>query len=205
MATFFTLGRASYLDVCLTGKDQELNYYQAVRKSNELLLSHFSDLYSRLLESLYSELADPVTYTDKLARPGFHVFLGSAISAAGQARAHFDVQYDKLQFGGKPDSVEPISFTLPLRLPRGGSGLETWNVTRDRYENAVRQGMVRSLHDYAEQKVRAYHPYTPGVLFVHKGLLLHRIASPGVIHPEDERVTLQGHGLRIAGKWLLYW
>ena len=105
MATFFTLGRASYLDVCLTGKDQELNYYQAVRKSNELLLSHFSDLYSRLLESLYSELADPVTYTDKLARPGFHVFLGSAISAAGQARAHFDVQYDKLQFGGKPDSV----------------------------------------------------------------------------------------------------
>jgi hypothetical protein len=203
--TFFTLGRAAYLDVCLAGADAEVDYYQAIPANNRMLMEAFADLFERMRGLLEVRLGAPVRYASHLAAPGFHIFLGVGIARAGQASSHFDVQYTRLRLGADPDLCSPISFTLPLRIPAAGSGLDTWNVSLADYENARRRGLARSQDDYAARKVKAYHAYTPGVLVLQEGLILHRLTSPGRIEPEDERITFQGHGLRFNGEWVLYW
>ena len=202
---FFTFGRATYLDVCLEGADAEKDYYSKIQRNNSVLLSNFHELYEQVRVMLQELLQAPVCYSDYLAIPGFHIFLGAGIAGAGQGRAHFDVQYSRLRLRSTPDAVSPLSITLPLQLPSGGSGLEIWNITLESYERAVRHGWESSLEEYACHRVKAYHSYACGVLAVQMGLILHRISSPGPILPDDRRITFQGHGLRFGGEWHLYW
>jgi hypothetical protein len=35
--------------------------------------------------------------------------------------------------------------------------------------------------------------------------LLHRLGRVDKIRDDDERITLQGHGVRINGTWILHW
>jgi hypothetical protein len=42
-------------------------------------------------------------------------------------------------------------------------------------------------------------------MMLHSGHILHQIAPVAETDPEDERITLQGHGLYCAGTWFLYW
>lgn len=44
--TFFTLGRAAYLDVCNVGDESQ--YYDSLSDSNSLLVSEFGTLYRDL-------------------------------------------------------------------------------------------------------------------------------------------------------------
>ena len=40
---------------------------------------------------------------------------------------------------------------------------------------------------------------------LHAGHLLHQIAPGTALQPQDERITLQGHGVYVDGAWRLYW
>jgi hypothetical protein len=95
--------------------------------------------------------------------------------------------------------------TLPLRNPAHGTGLQVYNVTFPDYERAYRMGRINSLEELVERKTSAYHPYRPGFLQLHHRLVVHSLTSPGPIEPDDVRITLQGHGLRCDGRWILYW
>jgi len=204
-ATFFTLGRASYLDACPAGVDAQTAYYDRIGPANRELLAGFGDLYAALRGQLSAELQGEVVLADGLAIPGFHIFLGSGILGAGKSGRHFDIQYESLRL--PPGTVEddPVSFTLALELPAEGSGLDLWDVTVEDFDRAFRAGRVATLDDMARRRILAYHPYSVGRLMIHRGLWLHRISSPGTIRAEDRRITLQGHALRIASRWVLYW
>ena len=203
--SFRTLGRASYLDVCMANADAETGYYAHLQASNALLLAHFQHLYDRLARALAGVLAADVMLATTLAIPGFHLFRGHGIARAGSASAHFDIQYAKLRLPPGRISDEPVSFTLALELPACGSGLDVWSVVEADFDRAFAAGRASTLDEFASRRTCGYHPYACGVVFVHKGLWLHRLSTPGPVRATDRRITLQGHALAIDGAWLLYW
>ena len=138
---------------------------------------------------------------------------GSAIAVSlrlsrPEASLHFDMQYERVPFPerARPGFERPISFTLPLVLPRRGGGLTTFDVTLEQI-NAfyLRTGSSVTLDDLTPLLRPAYHPYEPGTLVLHSGHMLHRIAPVSAVDPDDERITLQGHGVFYDGEWKLYW
>jgi hypothetical protein len=203
--TFCTLGRASYLDVCVPGVDAEAAYYALLPDSNALLLAHFQQLYDRLAGALSGILGARVVLATTLAVPGFHLFWRRGILSTGRAGHHFDIQYARLRLPPGTITDEPLSFTLALELPASGSGLDVWNVTDADCNRAFASGRASTLNDIASRRTCAYHPYARGAVFLQKGLWLHRLNTPGPITAADRRITLQGHALAIDGVWQLYW
>ena len=47
-------------------------------------------------------------------------------------------------------------------------------------------------------------PYTVGKLFYHTGHVLHQIIPGYKLQEGDRRITLQGHGIKCDGKWIIY-
>jgi hypothetical protein len=205
--TFVTFGRAAYLDVCRTGVDPSTDYFGAIAQSNRSLREILGSFYERLRAMLQSLFGEPVTYEpERLALPGVHVFRGQGIRSAGEAGSHFDVQYQKLPMPGPLDpQAPPISVTIPLRNPVNGTGLQVYDVTYSDYERAYRLGRISKLEELVKRRTSAYYPYTVGRAVLHRGLVVHQLTSPGPIADDDERITLQGHGVRCGGRWILYW
>jgi hypothetical protein len=205
--TFVTYGRATYLDVCLPRAEPERDYYGLVAATNRGLVAMFGPLYDELRLFVERLLAEPVGYEpDLLALPGVHIFRGAGIRSAAEAGAHFDVQYQKLRLPAPPDpELPPLSITVPLRMPAHGTGIQVYDVTYSDYERAYRMGRISSLDELVRRKSSAYYPYAVGRLVLHRGLVVHCISSPGPVAPDDERITLQCHGIRCQGKWVLYW
>lgn len=199
-ASFFTLGAASYLEDL---DDYKLN----AQTLNPVLLKNFDWLFERVKESLMRQFRSPVALSDQLAYPGFHIWDTPGIFDKPVASTHFDLQYDRVwERDDKTDFQHPVSFTLPIRLPARGGGLNLWEVSYDRYlnfYNATNPKMQPS--DIARLIDPIRYPYSIGALTVHSGLYLHQIAPVDKITPGDMRITLQGHGLFSEGEWKLYW
>ncbi|TMQ07444.1 MAG: hypothetical protein E6J90_05290 [Deltaproteobacteria bacterium] len=198
---FFTLGAASYLD----GAD---DYAARAGELNPVLRDTFAGLYARVAEFLSARLRAPVGFADGLALPGFHIWLAPAIFVTPVASVHFDLQYLRAWPEATPglDLRRPLSFTLPIRLPRRGGGLNVWDVTYERYRRFVARvpGAIQPV-DVTVLLERMRHPYTPGAIALHSGHLLHQIGEIDEVAPDDERITLQGHALLQRGEWKLYW
>ena len=94
-----------------------------------------------------------------------------------------------------------LSFTLSVALPARGSGLNTWDIRYDEYRNLNTAERAR----LRASQIKEYHPYKLGQAVLHSGLQLHQIAPSQEFEPGDERITLQGHGIRRDGVWQLYW
>ncbi len=174
---------------------------QGPRQQRDVLQSALGGFYETLRVKLAEILGEPVGYEPKfLAMPGIHIFRGAGIRSPGEAGAHFDVQYQRLKFPVEPDSgPPPISVTVMVRAPACGTGLRVYNVSYADYERTYRLGRINSVEELVRRKTSAYHPYTPGNLFLHRGLIMHCLATPGPIRPDDERITLQAHGVRCGG------
>ncbi len=198
---FFTFGAASYLD-------DAAEYRRIVPVYNRLLKQHFGALIETLLSTLARELEAPVALDERLAMPGFHIWQGPGIFTTPTASTHFDIQYERLEWPNSPppDFDRSISFTLPLRLPRRGGGLNLWNLTLPQYVAICQKaGEWVDIEALARSEVPRYHSYSPGRLVLHSGHILHRIAPVADVDPDDQRITLQGHGLKSGGKWVFYW
>lgn len=199
--SFFTLGAASYLD--------ELSDYRMhAERLNPVLCDRFTWLYSRVVDFLSRRLRAPVAFADGLAVPGFHIWLNRAIFVSPVASVHFDLQYQRTwpETATGVDYDHPLSFTLPIRLPRRGGGLNVWDVDYARFRQFLNRidGRVTPT-DLVALLERIRHPYTPGAIAMHSGHLMHQIGEIDDVTPEDERITLQGHGLCQHGEWKLYW
>jgi hypothetical protein len=207
LETFITYGRAAYLDVCLPQAEPDRNYFSIVAQSNQLLQILLEDFYEKLRVMIEELLGDPVKYEPNLlSLPGIHIFRGSGIHSAGASGVHFDVQYQKLKFPAPLDvNIPPISFTIPLINPSNGTGLQVHDVSYEDYERAYRRGYINTFDQLVQRRTSAYYPYTIGRLFLHRGLVAHCITSPDPISHSDERITIQGHGVRSEGTWILYW
>lgn len=200
-SSFYTLGAASYLD-------DPAEYPTVARRLNPILREHFDWLYERLVDFLGRRLRAPVSFAEGLGHPGFHVWETPAIFVTPVASVHFDLQYLRTWPENAPgvDFDRPLSFTLPIRLPRRGGGLNLWEVTYDRYLQFRRRvGGRMEPADVTVLLPRLRHPYAPGAISMHSGLILHQIGEVDEVFPGDERLTLQGHALFHHGEWKLYW
>lgn len=198
---FFTLGAASYLDspAVYRGRAAELN---------RVLRDRFDWLHTRVAEFLSARLRAPVSFAEGLALPGFHIWLAPAIFVTPSASVHFDLQYLRAWPSDTPglDTSRPLSFTLPIRMPRRGAWLNVWDVTYERYRRFLDRvpGRVTAA-DLTVLLDRMRFPYTLGALAMHSGHVLHQIGEIDEVAPDDERITLQGHGVFQHGEWKLYW
>lgn len=114
-----------------------------------------------------------------------------------------DRQFEDIpwQHPGELDFDQPVSFTLPLRLPAAGGGLNTWPADWRHCHDSpllIPELLVRSLECHRVA-------YTEGVLMVHSGHMLHQIAPAPDMCSGDRRITLQGHALPRRGVYQLYW
>jgi len=199
--SFFTLGAASYLD-------DVGEYRDRAAVLNPVLHDSFAWLYTRLIEFLERRLRAPVAFAEGLAMPGFHIWLAPSIFVTPNASVHFDLQYRRAwpEDVAGVDFTRPLSFTLPIRLPRRGGGLNVWDVTYERYRRfAERLNAPLQPIDLTVLLDPMRHPYTPGAIAMHSGHLMHQIGEIDQVSPGDERITLQGHALCQHGEWKLYW
>lgn len=182
LAPFYTLGAAAYLDM----PAGRALYETRAAAANPLLDDGFAACYARLCDGLGGLLGATVVLDPDPghARPGFHVYRASPFFAFDVASVHTDRQYQLLDWPGGtlPGEDDVLTFTLPLRQP-AGSGLRLWP-------------------DGPTQPSRQI-DYRPGELIVHDGLTPHQ----AVLMPTaaGDRITLQGHAVRIGATWRVYW
>lgn len=195
----FTLGSASYLDADRTNDEE---YRKLGLKNNEFLRENFQLLYDRLQTILSQKYKLPVVYEENLAVPGFHIFQSHKLLEQPIAASHFDLQFQKIQWPySNIDLANPVSFTAAIALPTEGGGLNYWDIFYKDHSKATKN----ELSELAAKSEKHYYPYKLGQLMVHDGLFLHQIAPGKNLQPNDERVTLQGHGLICDGALHLYW
>ncbi|MBF6047968.1 hypothetical protein GO001_22560 [Streptomyces sp. NRRL B-1677] len=202
-AAFFTLGTPSYLD--LAGDPEEGDYRNRAGASRPVLWESFGGLYTRLADLLGEHLGAPVRYPEDLALPGFHVWLAAAVFTKPKAPVHFDMQYKAFTWPPGTDLSRLLSFTLPIRLPAAGGGLNVWDATYEEFRHAREKGWVEAAADLKRFHTMQYVPYEAGQMVIHSGHTLHQVAPSAGVAPDDERLTLQGHGVWRDGTWLLYW
>jgi hypothetical protein len=194
---FYSLGAASYLDA-VRGLAP---YLAAARATNALLMESFGGLYDQVVAFLRVLLDEDVSLDLDRAAPGFHVFVlrGKNRSPGNPApRAHFDLQWRLAYPGVRPEGT--LSFTLAVATPTGGAGMALWPLRLDDRQQCVREAMSRML----EQPPQTI-SYSPGRMVLHDGLILHAIGAAQTARATGFRITLQGHGIRLGGRWRLYW
>jgi hypothetical protein len=182
-------------------------YSEILVDTNPVLREHFHWLYSRLLYKLSMYLQAVVRTADELALPGFHVWEGLNVPTSPLS-IHFDLQYMSIPWpdARRADRSRPLSFTLPIALPRGGGGLNSWDLSYEAQSaSSQATGRFMSPDEMTRDRPRTFHSYTQGVLTLHSGHTLHQIAAIDRAYPDDERITLQGHALHCDGAWTIYW
>ena len=203
---FYTLGVASYIEFCKPA-DAHIEYYEKARRYNPLLKEYFSGLLENVRGTLESKLGEPVRYADDFAVPGFHIWLTDAIPTRPSASVHFDLQYQGLDWPS-PAEVEydkPVSFTLPIKLPKRGGGVNVWDLSYGEITSLSEQGVPVNVDEMRSERTLFQYEYSLGRLVMHSGHFLHQIAPVPEVEPGDERITLQGHALRCGGQWQVYW
>lgn len=178
---FYSLGLAAYLDA---GAASASPYWDRPERdrSNRLLAAHFGALLQLVQDCLERHCALPALLAPEAAWPGFHIYLPHPAFAGPVASVHRDLQYRDVFAGRHFGAQDLLSFTLPLSVP-AGSGLHLW-----RREDAQPDFIA----------------YRHGQMIVHDGLALHQ-AVLACGQGGLERITLQGHAVRLDGQLLLYW
>ena len=169
---FYTLGRCAYLD----GRTPA--YHEEIKTLNPILLKEFDSLYAVIIDHLSNQFNEPIAMSDRLALPSFHIFMSSPFLLTHAGLWHQDYPHLTLDLG----SVDPYTFTLAIKLPSGGAGM-----------------------DYVEDGQQKYLPYAEKEMIGHDGTVLHRIAGLKTYVKGEYRITLQGHLIRLNGVLNLFW
>lgn len=195
---FYTFAVASYLDAVTDAEEQ---YYSRAGQTNPFLWDQLHWMYERVLKAFSETYQGPVKYAEKFALPGFHIFQGHQFFRKEVASVHFDLQYQLLEWGQTLKQLIPISFTLPVLLPKEGAGLWHWELTYDEVDGKTQEEKDQLI----SSRKKSYYCYKEGTMMIHSGHELHQIAGIPNFQPDEERITLQGHGLFVDGTLYLYW
>jgi hypothetical protein len=217
-APFYTLGASNYFDIAF---NPMLPYYRFAALFNPVMREHLGWMYDRVAERLSAHFDEPVAYREGLALPGFHILLADKsfesaqdlthlewFRAKGNAEIvgnaiHCDTAHQVVNWGTREgiDFENPISITLSIALPASGAGLNYWDFGKEKTEGMPQKDLL----DLLLASDKHYHAYRLGSMVVHSGLRYHQMAPMRELIPTDERITLQGHGLRCNGTWQLFW
>jgi hypothetical protein len=198
---FFTLGAASYMDA-RGGRFAE--YQASAQRTNPVLRDRFGWLLEKVRTAVAAHVGGTVVYDERIALPGFHVFLYAEDAENASASVHYDQQYELIDWTGigTPDPDTQLSLTLAVALPASGGGLLVWNLNRLELERMPPD--ARKAHMAANRNA-VFSPYEVGHLFIHSGHQLHQGAPSKALRPDDARITLQCHSIRVDGRWIVYW
>jgi hypothetical protein len=198
-----TVGIAAYIDV-MCSDNPERDYYARRDEQNELLMNHFADILEDVGVALARHLGESVRFDSAVALPGFHIFEEIGIAVSSLPSQHFDLQHRGLHWPFEVSEDRLLSFTLAIKLPSLGGGLQYWDITE---RGLVRQERFRGLdmEQLGSTEPTHFHPYSPGVMAVQMVPVMHRIAPISERFPGDQRITLQGHAVHDGTAWVLYW
>nr|QBK90166.1 MAG: hypothetical protein LCPAC102_00760 [Pithovirus LCPAC102] len=224
-----SLGHASYMDSNI--KDKCKSYFNKVKHTNNLLWHNFKPVYINLIKKLestmdikciyptendyinttldhnYSDLINIKTKSSKdfkLALPGFHIFHGDTWLGNGWpiASLHVDKQFDKIIFPShlEFDKSKVFSFTI-LISSVSYSGLYIYDMTENDIKYPL-SPLALSLRNEKRYKIK----YKSKYMYIHDGLHFHMISEFNS-KPDDNRITLQGHGIYCitTGCYWIYW
>ena len=118
--------------------------------------------------------SDPDIYlTTQLRVPGFHIFPSDKKFLKITGNWHQDHPHVTLGL----EDVDSYAFTLAIKLPKSGGGM-----------------------DYIDEFHQRQHlAYNEKDLVIHNGQTIHRIAGMKEYTPNEYRITLQGHIIRRDG------
>jgi hypothetical protein len=196
---FFSFGAASYMDAAAA----PARYLDLAATCNPLLRERFGWLLERVKQTISHRLGLEAEWFPRGALPGFHIYLAHDIFALPVASVHYDRQYLLLDWRdmGEPDFDQPVSFTLPISLPAAGSGLNTWPMELDPDDCQADKAIHAIVRDVAPTP----QAYRLGEMVMHSGHMLHQAAPAPFAHPDERRITLQGHAIKAGGRLYLYW
>lgn len=215
---FYTLGASNSYDIPNLDPPP---YFGLAQRLNPLLRENLGWFYGCLSEALAQHLGAEVEFPDEMAMPGFHIILPDErldhlepvthrqwfaerqTARSGQSPVHADIPHFLVEWEARDqmDFTSPLSFTLPVSVPEGGTGMFLWDLS---YDEGARMSEMELKQAYRERE-KWVHPYRLGEMTLHDGLFHHQaipFLSEGATHP---RITLQGHGLKRNETWQIYW
>jgi len=148
-------------------------------------LKFLKEKYGRVID-----IKEPLSFTFTITRPS----RGSAIG-----------------FWGLPDRLKRVSEDIQKRYPHD---------IIERYQNVEyveeiqKQRAIERPWKYdlfypncgdLEQYIPTIIPHTPGNSFFYSGMIIHQMILGDSFKKGDTRITLQGHGVRVNGKYKLFW
>ena len=141
------------------------------------------------------------------------------------ASIHTDIQYkEHKEYWDRYEKVDlenTLSFTMSIKLPKHGGGLYIWDWAEFDQEmidtfnfqhNDEKVDVLKnkylwdngSVGDYNPKEEPLYEEYVEGNMVYFIGHLVHQIAPAKKCEPTDQRITLQGHGVKCDGVWRCY-
>jgi hypothetical protein len=196
---FYTLGAACAYD----DTNNKQSYYTKAKRYNSILGTRVNWLYKRLADTLALKLEASVSYRETLALPGFHIFLSHKDYEQPNAAIHSDLHYQLFDWESTAEEKfkNTISFTLAIALPKYGGGLNIWDLSIEEMVDLP----PAEINQLIKSRKKSFYPYKVGSIALHSGHIVHQIAPGKNLQPDDERITLQGHGVLCQGNWQLYW
>jgi hypothetical protein len=172
------------------------DYYTArARAENRLLYRHFRFVHERVATFFERRYGLPVVYAEDLAVPGFHVFGFPAPGEYAGGGWHVDALETQVPslIARRAAITAVLTFTVPAELPDGGSGMDL---------EADVPGAPPGRRGGGEPITV---PYRTGTMLFTESELWHRISASRCLTPGRRRVTYQGHGVLLDGRWIFFW
>lgn len=214
---YYVMGATSYADA----KENKKVYYKIKDYYNKILLENFSDLYDKVLLELTKNIG-PSELENSLAYPGFHI-MGNGGEDSRLIDMNFPDNYINMrhkdhiynyhldvlnQKYSNVDTSDNLSFTLSLKLPRGGSGLSIWSdgALKDFESDSPLALEIKNNGFYRNKNLPEPEviTYEAGSMFLFSGNLYHQVAPIYKCYTDDMRITLQGHAVLCDNIWRWY-
>jgi hypothetical protein len=176
-------------------------YYATSKQMNPILRKHFDWMYDKLIDAFSKHFGMPTQFRDDLALPGFNIYCGPQDFSRIRYNVHIDLQFMELNWEpkGSADFDSTMSFTLPIASPVHGAGLNIWDIKQN---DIPEQELDNS--ELLAAKNALYQRYEVGVATIHDGRHYHQMTVAENWQADDERITLQGHGLVQNGSLVIY-
>lgn len=189
---FYTLGAASYLDM---GEEDQYTEYKSI--ANPILQEEFRPIYEKIKNFFQAKLGKPVKFD--LAWPGFHIFefneeMAELANLEYLAAIHVDRPHKDHNWEGiEIKNESSISFTIPIRIPKSGAGLNYFDIETDEDYINFYEASEELQEELVSAKKRI--EYHTGNIYSHSFGFLHQISNDSPLQQGDMRITIQGHGV----------
>lgn len=183
----------------------QFGYTAKAKYFNEMLAKNFGWMYAKIKMYYVERFEKKVVF--KGALPGFHIFQTAEQLnhdyVKNLATIHVDKPFTCHEWGS--DLVSASSFTIAVKLPKCGAGLNIWlddsifdNINTVYYHNMSKEEQL------SVSKEAKYLPYKLGHMYEQTGFTRHQITLAGDAEKGERRITVQGHLVETTNEIIIY-